>query len=450
MPVFCLSASRISTLGALALAIGIALSSCSRTTPVPWFPIPVISGIQPSSGPAQSTDTITGTGFSTQASGDSVYFNGTPAAVVQAGTTQLIVTVPAQGGTGKVTVKVGVFTATGPVFTYDTTAVVTDSVMVSTLAGSGLLGTQDGTGQAASFQYLDDVAADRSGNVYVSEELTHVIRKITPAGVVSTLTGASPPGWVSGPPNWYYPLGMVVDQYDTLFIGDGALYYVFTVFNGVSKVFAGDGTKSTNGDWEVDQFTNPTGLAVDKNENVYVVDNTFATIKKITPDGWVSLLAGGVGVPGGTDGTGAAAGFNQPRNLTVDSSGNLYVADAGDQEIRKITPGGVVTTLAGNLSGNGMSVDGVGAAANFSVPMGIAMDGSGNLYVADNLTGMIRKVTPGGVVTTIAGTGEQGAKDGPGKTATFNRPTAIAIDGSGNLYVSDAGNYKVRKIVIKH
>jgi serine/threonine protein kinase, bacterial len=515
----------------LSLSMAIALSACNRTAPqAPGPPAAGLSitAIHPTSGPVQSIDTITGSDFNALSADDSVYFDGTAAAVVQASATQLIVTVPVHSRTGRVTVKVGDSVATGPiftvlalpiissispthglagiadtikgagfeeatpqvsfngvaatvvsadsnklivyvpisttgpvsvtiggltsqgpVFTYDT-AGAADSVMVSTLAGSGVAGSQDGTGTAASFSFLWDVAADQNGNVFVADPNNHAIRKITPSGIVTTIPGTSDPGNIYGPPkpNFYTPEGVAVDQYDTLFISDVSTTYIFTDFDGVSAFLAGNGTKSVNGDSEVATFTQPRGMAVDKNDNLYVVDLITSAIKKITPDGWVSILAGGYGVKGGTDGTGAAAGFLQPTGVAVDDDGNVFVADYGDGEIRKITPNGVVTTLAGNLSG-ATSIDGVGSAASFAGPIGLALDAHGNIYVADYFSSKIRKVTPAGVVTTIAGTGVTGGADGPGRTATFNEPTGIAVDGSGNIYVSDGSNYKVRKIVIK-
>lgn len=183
------------------------------------------------------------------------------------------------------------------------------------------------------------------------------------------------------------------------------------------------------------RFNQPLGLAVDVNDNVYVADSNNYTIRKITPAGVVTTLAGSPGSSGSADGTGAAARFMFLQGITVDSAGNVYVVD--NSTIRKITSAGVVTTLAGTPGIRGHA-DGIGAAAHFNRPWGIAADADGNLYVADTENYLIRKVTPAGVVTTHAGTrGMRGNADGSTASATFFGPRGIAIDGTGNLYITD-------------
>jgi hypothetical protein len=157
----------------------------------------------------------------------------------------------------------------------------------------------------------------------------------------------------------------------------------------------------------------------------------------------VTTLAG-TGSSGSTNGTGTAASFNNPFGGAVDGSGNVYVADSGNRLIRKITSAGVVTTLAG--SGSFGSANGTGTAASFSYPQGVAVDGSGNVYVGDSNNNLIRKITSAGVVTTLAGTGSSGSTNGTGTAASFNNPFGVAVDGSGNVYVTDLSNHLIRKI----
>jgi len=152
----------------------------------------------------------------------------------------------------------------------------------------------------------------------------------------------------------------------------------------------------------------------------------------------------GSGYPASVDSTGLAASFNEPAAIAIDAAGNLYVADSGNNEIRKITPSGTAITVAGNV--NKGSANGIGIAASFANPLGIAIDASGNLYIADSGNNLIRKMTPAGIVTTLAGSGAVGAVNGPGTTATFNNPNGIAVDLAGNVYVTDAGNNLVRII----
>ncbi len=219
-------------------------------------------------------------------------------------------------------------------------------------------------------------------------------------------------------------------------------YYVQMAPNMVST-FAGIGTiGSADGTVTAAQFYNPAGVAVDASGNVYVADTANHKIRKITVAGDVSTLAG-YGTRGINDGTGTAARFSDPRGVATDASGNVYVAD-GNFKIRKITPAGVVTTLAG-ITTNGFA-DGTGTAAQFNYPNGVATDAAGNVYVADTNNNRIRKITPVGVVSTLAGSGVAGFKDGTGTAALFNFPNGVATDTAGNIYVADSGNSRIRKI----
>ncbi|MDR6534326.1 NHL repeat-containing protein [Variovorax soli] len=265
---------------------------------------------------------------------------------------------------------------------------------VSTLAGSNVQGSADGTGAAASFNDPQALKVDASGNVYVGDTFNHLIRKITPDGVVTT--------------------------------------------------FAGSGTAgSADGTGTLAQFNAPDGLAIDRQGHLYVADSYNNEIRKITPTGVVTTLAGS-GTAGAAEGTGTAAQFNNPGGIAVDASGNVYVADIDNHKIRKITPEGVVTTLAG--SGTAGSADGTGASAQFSSPWGVAIDASGYVYVTDNGNSTIRKISPAGVVTTFAGSGTRGFGDGNSANAQFKGPSGIAVDSTGNVYVSDLDNYAIRKI----
>nr|WP_294946646.1 hypothetical protein [uncultured Mucilaginibacter sp.] len=213
---------------------------------------------------------------------------------------------------------------------------------------------------------------------------------------------------------------------------------------GQVSAFAGNGTPGfTNGPLASAQFNNPMGLATDVAGNIYIADSFNSAIRKIAVDGTVSTLTGN-GTIGLVNGTAETARFYSPSALAVDAAGNIYVADRGNNAVRKITPTGLVSTLAGN--GNPGYADGTGATATFNTPIGIAVDANGNVYVADYGNNLVRKITPAGVVTTIAGSRTVGYVNGVGIAANFNKPTGIALDANGNIYVAEPLNHAIRKI----
>jgi sugar lactone lactonase YvrE len=317
-----------------------------------------------------------------------------------------------------------------------------NSVMVSTLAGS-TAGYVDGTVSTSKFDHPTGVAIDSSGNVYVADNTTK-IRKITSAGIVTTLAG-SIRGFANGTGNaaqFNFPAGVAVDSSGNLYVGDSDNNKIRKITPaGVVSTLAGSVSGFADGTGSAAKFDHPLGVAVDSSGNVYVADQNNHKIRKITSAGVVSTLAGSVS--GFADGTGSAAKFNSPIGVAVDSSGNVYVGDTLNFKIRKITPAGVVTTIAGSTGGY---ADGTGSAAKFNRPYGVAVDSSGNVYVADDVFNeKIRKITPAGVVTTLAGS-TQGYADGAGSTAKFYHPSYVAVDSSGNLYVTEYNGNRIRKI----
>jgi sugar lactone lactonase YvrE len=319
---------------------------------------------------------------------------------------------------------------------------------VSTFAGSGSADFADGTGTAAEFNYPTGVALDASGNIYVADADNNSIRKITPEGVVTTLAGSGTAGFADGTgtaAQFNFPYGVAVDGSGNVYVADLENHRIRKISPaGVVITLAGSGTAGfAEGTGSAAQFNYPGGIAVDDMGNVFVGDFDNHSIRKITPSGEVTTLAGS-GFSGFSDGTGSAAEFSGPAGLSLDASGNVFVADLLNHSIRKITPIGEVTTLAGN--GYDGFEDGTGSEAEFSHPDGVSVDASGNVFVADNSNHSIRKITPSGVVTTVAGNGYSGDEDGPLSSAEFDNPIGIAVDASGNIFVGDSDNNSIRKI----
>jgi sugar lactone lactonase YvrE len=328
------------------------------------------------------------------------------------------------------------------------------ALKTTALAGQiGFGGYADGAGNQAQFRLPNSVAVDPAGNVYVADTANNIIRKITPDGFVSTLAGVpGTHGSTDGPgkhARFWAPFGITVDRAGNVYVADTANNiirkitpdgFVSTLAGSVGHPGNQDGTGSNA------QFRNPWGVAVTDQGNVFVADMSNNTIRKISPTGVVSTLAGQAGVSGSRDGMGADAQFNNPFALAVDPEDNIYVSDSANNTIRKITPNGAVSTLAG-LPGQAGSTDGNGTTARFWNPQGLVTDDHGNIYVADTGNNIVRKITPTGIVTTLAGpAGINGIPGEVGAVARFNNPSGVAIDRVGNVYVADTNNHAVRKM----
>lgn len=400
----------------------------SSNNPPPPPPAPTISSISTNIGAFGTVVTIAGSSFSSTISDNVVKFNGVTAVIQSATATEIVAVVPKGAGTGPVTVAARSQTATGENFRY------VFSATVSTLAGS-TDGYADGAGTSAQFKAPTGLTVDDQGNVFVIDN--YRIRKITSDGVVTTFAGTGLHGSADG-------------------LGTAA------------------------------EFAAPSDLARDHDGNIYVTDSS--KVRKITPQGEVTTLAGS-SVAGYADGTGAAAMFYLLAGIACDADGNVYVVDASDNRIRKISPLGVVTTFAGfGLPG---AVDGPALTAKFFEPIDIVIDSQGNMFVTEFYNAKIRKITNGvvstyvnnnlgyyltvdnndnlfashtfasintnvisqifpGIIFVIAGHDPGGFADGPGATmALFFYPIGIAVSNSGIIYVADSGNDRIRKIVLE-
>lgn len=303
----------------------------------------------------------------------------------------------------------------------------TDTAMVSLFAGSSS-GAPGNTDSPATFNSPAGVAMDSAGNFYVADYGNNEIRKITPAGVVTTFAGA-------GGTTFNGPAGVAVDSAGNVYVADQNNNVIEKITPaGAVSVFAGSTAGNQDGTGAGAKFHGPKGIAIDSSGNIWVADSTNNEIRKITPGGVVTTWAG-TGTAGNTNGSGGSGGmatFSNPVGITADSSGDLYVADHDNNEIRKIDASDVVSTF-------------VPSSAGLNGPYGVALDPGGNLYVTDSANQEVRMVTPNAVVTTLAG-GSLGLANATGSAAQFNYPFGIVVDASGNLYVGDFANNEIRKL----
>jgi streptogramin lyase len=321
---------------------------------------------------------------------------------------------------------------------------------VTTLAGNGTPGYADGSGPGAQFNNPQGVAVDKSGNVFVGDTYNNYIREITPGGTVSTYAGNGNIGFLNGTTasaEFYAPWGLSFDASSNLYIADYGNNVIRKIATGggVVSTFVGTGQAGYNGGTDplFFYYNNPTAVAFDASGNLYIADYGNNVIRKVTPGGIDSVFAG-TRTAGFIDGTGIgtstalAGSFNKPVAIAIDAKGNIYVADQGNFAIRKITPAKVVTTLAGAPTQPGV----------VGIPTGIAVDAAGNVYISDE-NGRILEYTTNNVLYVLAGSSTaSGFANGTGTNATFNLPQAIAIDANNNIYVADKNNHSIRKVTV--
>jgi sugar lactone lactonase YvrE len=338
----------------------------------------------------------------------------------------------------------------------------------TTFAGrAGTSGSDDGGGTVAAFLNPSGLVVDRQGNVFVADSGNNTIRKISPAGTVTTFAGRAvdPETGIknnggdadgTGPAAEFNFGKSLIDSIgsNTLAIdANDNIYVADTLNNAIRKITPAAVVttlqlRDTGG--TAVTLNSPDGIAIDPSSNLFVTDSGTNTIRKVTLSGVVTTLAGNIALSGSADGTGTAATFNNPRGIACDAFGSIYVADSNNNTIRKITPAGVVTTLAGSAGAptrnSAGSSDGLGKNARFNGPIGLGFDAAGNLYVADRGNNSVRKITTAGVVSTVVGaSGTAGSADGIGNGARLRQPYSVAADSTGNVYIADTKNHVIRK-----
>jgi|GEM_PF-1259022 len=325
--------------------------------------------------------------------------------------------------------------------------------VVSSDGGTASGGAITLTVNASLIPFPVSLAVDSTGNLYVTDSSEHTVHKITIANQVSTLAGSSGQAGTSngtgGTARFNQPSGITTTAGGLLTVVDTANTLIRRVTStGVVTTLAGSATLrgNENGTGPSATFSLPIGIAQDSSGTFTIADATNHTLRKMTSAHAVSTLAGSAGTSGSTDGSGPAARFNYPTGVATHPVGGVYISDTTNNLIRKVTLTGTVTTLAGVVAVSGWQ-DGTGSGALFNQPGGLATDSAGNIYVADTGNSVVRKITPAGVVTTLAGLSTVGGlKDGTGGEAWFNHPRDLAVDTAGNIYVADTGNAAIRKI----
>jgi uncharacterized protein (TIGR03437 family) len=331
---------------------------------------------------------------------------------------------------------------------------------ISTVAGTGTFGYSGdgGPATAASLGTPQAVTVDSSGNLYISDSNYNVVRKVTPTGTISTVAGNGSSGYsgTGGPATSAAlngPNGLAVDTNGNLYIAVTNNNRVMKVSGGIISVFAGTGVNSltaSTGNALTLPLSSPAGLVFDATGNLYVASQNYSAIMQVTSSGVMSLYAGH-GYSGFSDGDGGQASqahFLSPVALATDANGNLYVADNVAQVVRKITAGGSISTIAGTVYMIGFGGDGgPSTAALFLNPSGLAIDKVGNLLVADYGNNRVRKVdTLALTISAFAGTGAQLGDGGVATASQLLQPTGTALDAAGNLYIADTANHRIRKV----
>ena len=343
-------------------------------------------------------------------------------------------------------------------------SVLAQSGIITTIAGNGISGYSGDGGPATSAQFNGPygIAVDMAGDLFIADKNNERVRKVTPDGVISTVAGNGTIGFNGdeGPATsaqLFGPYGVAVDTAGDLFIADAANERVRKVTpDGVISTVAGNGTSGYSGDGNSAtsaQLNTPHAVAVDTAGNLFIADYGNNCIRKVTPNGVISTVAGNGSLGySGDGGPATSAQLFDPDGVVVDAAGNIFIADKGNSCVRKVTPDGLINTVAGNGTSGYSGDGGPATSAQLIDPSGVVVDTAGNLFIADFGNNSVRKVTPDGVIRTVAGNGSPGygGDGGPATSAQLNGPYGVAVDMWDNLIISDNANSRIRMVTLEN
>ena len=331
---------------------------------------------------------------------------------------------------------------------------VTPAGIITTVAGGGDVVGDDGPATAAGLNFPSDVAVDAAGNLYIADHFNSRVRKVSFLGTITTLAGTGELGFAGdgGPAAAALlndPAGVAVSPAGDVYFSDNRNRRIRRVnSNGIIATVAGNGNFKFSGDGgpaTSAALNLPSSVAVDSLGNLYIADTASHRVRKVSPSGTITTVAGnGTAGFGGDGGPATAASLSTPYGVAVDGNGNIYIADSDNSRVRKVNPAGIITTIAGGGSNPG---DGVPATSfELESPEGVAVDAPGNVYIATGTH--VYKVNFAGTISTLAGTGEEGfsGDGGPATSARLNLPWGVAADASGNVYIADLQNHRIRKV----
>jgi len=337
---------------------------------------------------------------------------------------------------------------------------VNSSGVITTVAGNGQTGYRGDNGPATAAALSDPtgVAVGRDGSIYIADHNNNRVRRVSPSGIITTFAGDGEGGFSgdNGPATaaeLTSPNGVAVGRDGSIYIADRGNNRIRRVNpSGIITTVAGDGLQGFGGDKgpaTSAELDSPTDVVVGGDGSVYIADYGNNRIRRVTPKGVITTVAGnGEDGSSGDNGQATAAALSDPVGVAVASDGTIYIADYGNDQVRRVSPTGVITTIAGNGEDGSSGDNGPATSAELSEPSGVAVGGDGSVYIADSGNNEVRKVSTAGIITTVAGDGQNGFRgdNGPATSAELSEPTAVAVAGDGSLYIADYTNARIRRV----